>query len=154
MIFIIKTLMKIKITEGQANRIGILKEGLNPLIHFENLAKTKIELVNRLYVSVINSSIGEIMNNNIDISDINRLLSDIESEIYDGSKKATDYINMLPDEGLDVRADQAHDSVIDKITSLSLILMDLENLQDTSVKHKLLDSFKDTAPIDITDIQT
>ena len=145
--------MKIKITENQALRLNLLNENLNPLTQFENLCMIKIREVNKLFLKVTSISIGEILNNEIDISKINFELNKIEDDIRISNRKAYAFIDGLTEEDLDVRIDRADSNVINRLTSLQLITMDLETLQISAEEHKIIEQFGDVNPIDITNSQ-
>jgi hypothetical protein len=81
---------------------------------------------------------------------INDVLNKIESEVMRANKRAYAYIANLPEEDLDVRIDKAHDIVMDKLTPLQLITMDLEKLQLSTQQHDLTRPFNNVKPIDVT----
>jgi len=142
--------MKIKITEGQAKRMKLINEDTNPLSQFEQLCKIKIQEINKLYVRVINLTVAEIVNNEVNMSEIDRALNKISTALYEANKVAYRYIENLPEEDLDLVIDKAYDAVTDKLTSLEIIVMELETLQNKAEEHHLANSFSDTNPIDIT----
>jgi hypothetical protein len=142
--------MKIRITENQAKRLNLIKEDVNPLIKFEEYCKIKVKEINSLYNNMMMVSIGNIVNNEIDTGKLKNRLDEMESEMNDMNKRAYDYINNLPDGDLDLRIDRATDMVSNKLTSLQLIVMDLEKLQELIEEHNLTNSFSDIKPIDIT----
>jgi hypothetical protein len=144
---------KIKITEGQAKRLKLITENIDPLTEFEQLCKQKAEEVNKLYTHVTGFSIIEILTNQIDMAEISNRLDRIENEVSLGDRKAYAYINGLSEEDLDVRIDRAHDLVTDKLTPLQIITMDLEKLQLTSEEHNLTKAFGDIKSLDITGLQ-
>jgi hypothetical protein len=145
--------MKIKISESQAKRLQLIKEETNPLIGFEQFCKVKIQEINKLYTNISHVSIGEIVNHEIDMTKINNRLEEIETSLNEMNKKAYDYINNLPESDLDLRIDRASDSVSNKLTSLQLIIGDLEKIQKLVLDHNLGNSFSDIKPIDISNNQ-
>jgi len=142
--------MKIRITEEQAKRIKLINEDINQLIQFEEFCKRKIQEINTIYVKVINLTIAEVVNGEVDMVKIERILGSIGTSIHEANKVAYRYIEGLPEENLDLRIDKVYDAVTDKLTSLELIVMDLESLQSKAKEHHLSNSFSDTKPIDIT----
>lgn len=142
--------MKIRITEEQAKRIKLINEDTNPLTQFEHFCSLKIQEINKLYVRVINFNVAEIVNNEVNIGEISRVLSKMGTALYEANKVAYRYIETLPEEDLDLKIDNIYDAVTDKLTALELIIMDLETLQDKAEEHHLVKSFSDTKPLDIT----
>lgn len=145
--------MKIKITENQAKRLKLISEDSNPLSQFEHFCAVKVQEVNKLYGKIINITIAEIAQNEVSMKAINGVLDKIDQEIHVGNKRTYDYINNLPDEDLDLRIDRASSSVMDKLTPLQLISMDLEKLQEAIQERNLLAPFKDLKPLDISGLQ-
>ena len=145
--------MKIKITENQALRLKLLSEEINPLTQFEYLCRVKLGEVNKWYTKISSISIGELLNNEVDMSHINSLLNKIEDEIRSGNRKAYAFIEHEQEEDLDLRIDNAESSVMDKLTVLQLISMDLEKLQISSEEHGFTNRFSDVKPMDISDTQ-
>lgn len=145
---------KIIITESQAKRLNLITEDMNPLIQFEAYCKELLKEVNKQYVKVISLSIGEILNNEIDMADVNDYLNKIEDKLRVANKKTYSYIEALPENDLDLRVDNANDSVMIRLTSLQLITMDLEKIQSSSNEHNIKDSFGDVEPMDISGIQS
>ena len=147
--------MKIKITEDQAKRLNLINEDVNPLTQYEAFCKQMIEKVNKVYLHVTAISIAEILNNQVNMEEINSQLDKIESEVYNGSRRAYQYIANLPeDTDLDIRIDNANSLVMDKLTPLQLITMDLEKIQLSIEQHDITGPFKDVKPMDISDMQS
>lgn len=151
MIFIV---MKIKITENQAKRLKLINEDINPLTQYEAFCKQMVEKVNKMYLHISAISISEILNNQVSMEEINTQLNAMEREIANGGKRAYQYINNSQEEDLDVRIDNAENLVMDKLTPLQLITMDLEKLQLTIEQHNITAPFKDVKPMDISGIQS
>lgn len=145
--------MKIKISEGQANRLNLLKEELNPLTKFEHYCKVKSEELNKLYAKVSNIIIIEVLNGEVNIREIIDILDGIESSLYNGNTAAYKYIEQLPENELDVRIDDAQYYIDHKINSIQLILDSLERLSDSVDELKITQPFDDVKPIDITGMQ-
>ena len=145
--------MKIKITEVQAKRLGLISENADPLAQYEQYCQRMVEKVNDLYRQVINISIDDIIHNRVNMEEINKQLEAIDTVIHDGSRRAYAYIENLPEADLDIRIDKAQDLVNDRLTPLQLIVMDLEKLQMVSNDHNYTKVFSDIKPLDITDMQ-
>lgn len=141
---------KIKITEDQAIRLKILNEDANPLVKYELYCRKRAEEVDRCFVKVININIAEILHNEVNIREIYKYLSDIEDQVLSVEKQAYSHIAHMDGEDLDLVIDNATDLVTDKITSLQLIISDLEKIQELNEEHKLLKQFANVKPIDIT----
>ena len=144
---------RIKITEGQAKRLKLISENTDPLSSYEHFCKIKAQEVNRIYSRVIGITIAEIINNEVNISELNEMLNKIESEVSIGYRRAYHYIKNMPEADLDLRIDNASDIVMHKLTPLHSMVMDLEKLQDSSLESKVTKSFNDTKPLDITGLQ-
>lgn len=101
----------------------------------------KLQDVNHLYTKVSSISITDIVNKTVNMAEINSALYTIENEIRIGNRKAYAFIDGLSEEDLDIRIDRADDMVIGKLTSLQLLTMDLESLQNSCEEHKLAQQF-------------
>lgn len=146
--------MKIKITEDQAKRLNLINEDVNPLTQFEAYCKDKAQVINNLYLKVTAISINEILHGQINMEEINNQLDLIEDSVRNGTKRAYQYIQNLPETDLDIRIDNAEDIVLNKLHALQLITMDLEKLQLSTEQHNTLTPFKDVKPMDISGIQS
>lgn len=142
--------MKIKISEGQANRLNLLKEELNPLTKFEYYCKVKTEELNKLYAKVSNIIIIEVLNGEVNIKEIVGMVDEIETSLYKGNTAAYKYIEQLPDSNLDIRIDDAQYNIDQKINSIQLILDSLERLRDSVDELKITQPFDDVKPLDVT----
>ena len=143
--------MRIKITEEQLKRVKPrLNESVDVIAQFEQFCKAKVQEVNKLYNRVIGLSVAEVINGEINISEIEKYLGNLENSVLDADKKAYQHIAGLPEQDLDLRIDKAYSFIGDKITSLNLILNGLERLQSVCEEHNLGKSFSDVAPLDIT----
>lgn len=145
--------MKIKITENQAKRLGLINENIDPLTQYEDYCKKMVERVNAIYRQVINVTIDDLVHNKVNMEEINKQLDAIDMGIGEGSRKAYAYIENKPESDLDIRIDKAHDLVNDRLTPLQLITMDLERLQSANTSHNYVKVFSDIKPLDITGIQ-
>jgi hypothetical protein len=134
--------MKIKLTESQAKRLKLINENYDEISRFEEFCETKVKLVDKYYVRVSFITIAEILNKEVNFEVINEELNAIEREISQASEIANDYVESLSEE-LFYRVRNAEHKVMDKLTSLQLITMDLETLQSTINKHNLSKPFKD-----------
>lgn len=142
--------MKIKITEGQATRLKLINEDVNMVAKFEEFCNAKIQEINNLFVSVSNISVIEIIGNEIGLSKIYKRLNIIENKVMLAERETYASIDEASEENLDLRIDRAYDSVTAKLSSLQLIVMELEKLQELSNEHNLKKSFDDIKPIDVT----
>lgn len=146
--------MKIKITEQQALRLKLVTEqDVNPLVQYEHFSEKMVGTVNKMYQQVSNIVLDDILNSRVNIEEINKALYSIEKAMHDGSQKAYNYINQLPESDLDIRIDNAYSRVMDKVNSLQLVTLDLQTIQETSLKHKIPNAFPEAKPLDITDMQ-
>ena len=142
---------KIKITEEQAKRLKLIDEGIDPLTQFEEFAKARVNEINLLYGKVINLTTAEVINHEIDMTEIWKHLSNIGTALHAKNKIAYNFIVNSPEsDELDARIDIAYDSVSNKLTALELIVTNLETLQDEAEEHKLSSVFQDVKPMEIT----
>ena len=144
---------KIKITEAQAKRLKLISENSDELARFEHYCTLKAEDVNKFYVRISHITIAEILNNEVNMENITSMLNALEREISQASKKAYDYVEQLSDDELYDRVRKAEDKVMDKLTSLQLVTMDLEKVQLLVKEHNLTKPFYDIKSMDITDLQ-
>lgn len=86
----------------------------------------------------------------VNLDGLEKHLSHIEDELSQANTNAYNVINNLPEADLDMRIDRAYSQVSDKLSSLSLILLSLEKIQNYEKEHNLSKSFSDAKPIDIT----
>lgn len=142
--------MKVRITESQAKRLNFINEDTDMVSQFEQYCKVKVQELNNIYVKVSNLTIIDIFENSVNFGELYNYVSNIENKLLEAEKRTYDYINNLPENDLDIRIDNAYSSVGDKLTSIQLIIMDLEKLQNLNAEHKLKDSFNDIKPIDIS----
>jgi hypothetical protein len=142
--------MKVRITESQAKRLNLINEDTDMVSQFEQYCKVKVQELNNIYTKISNLSIIDIFENSVNFGELYNYVSNIENKLLEAEKRTYDYINNLPDNDLDTRIDNAYSSVGDKLTSIQLIIMELEKLQNLNTEHKLKDSFNDVKPIDIS----
>jgi len=143
--------MKIKITEGQANRLKLINEDVSVIAKFEEFCNAKVKELNALYINIGMISIVEILNNEISLAKISKRLDAIDSALMDGDRRAYSVITDANEgENLDIRIDNAHHLVSQKLRPLQMIVLDLEKLQELSNEHELNKPFSDVKPIDIT----
>ncbi len=144
---------KLIITESQFEKVRFLKENTDIIAKFEALCNKNIAELNKLYSKVTNISISEIIEGRVNIDGITQYLNNLEDNLNKANNTAYSVINNLPDADLDLKIDAAHSRVSDKISSLNLILLSLEQIQKYEKEHKLSKSFGDVQPIDITGTQ-
>ena len=142
--------MKVRITESQAKRLNFINEDTDMVSQFEQYCKVKVQEVNNIYVKVSNLTIIDIFENSVNFGELYNYVNNIENKLLEAEKRTYDYINNLPENDLDSRIDNAYSSVGDKLTSIQLIIMELEKLQNLNSEHKLKDTFNDVKPIDIS----
>lgn len=144
---------RIKITEAQAKRLNLISENTDPISSFEHFCRIKAQEVDRLYSKLTVMSIGEIINNEVNVAKLTEMLDKIESEVRAGSRMSYQHIKNMPEDNSDLRIDDAEDLVMDKLTPLQLFVMDLERLQNSIDDSRLTTSFNDINPLDITGLQ-
>ncbi len=135
--------MKIRITEAQAKRLNLLKEASNPYEAVLEYSKNATEKLDFIYNKVKQTTIEDILSGGVNIDGLRDMVDEIESGIKPLYSRGYEYINNLPEEGLDANLDDADWVVSDKASALSLILGQMDNLHELNIKHKLSKSFKD-----------
>ena len=141
---------KIILTESQFEKIKLLKENTDVIAKFEALCAKKVEALNKLYSKISNISVIEIIQGVVDIDGLTAYLNRLEDELNKANRNAYSIVNNLPESDLDLKIDNATSRVSDKISSLNLILLSLEQIQKYEREHKLSKSFEDAKPLDIT----
>lgn len=145
--------MKIRITESQAKRIGVLKEheGRDPFARFISVAKSLVGEINNLYSKTIALSLEEVIQSDI-IAQLQNKVNQIDSyrhKLYDEAYK---YINNLPendDSSLDMQLDDASSGVSSKAMVLDDILTALKGVKDSYEEKEASRVFGDVKPIEI-----
>lgn len=148
---------KIKITEDQAKRLKLINENTEPVIKFETFCEKLNAEIDKLYLNVTNLSVSDILSNNPNINTLQGILNNYDDYLYSNKMKAQNFINSLPEDqlhSLDLRIDNVNSKVSNKISSLSIILSDLEKLQTANETHDLSGQFKNVKPMDISNIQS
>ena len=144
--------MKIKITENQFSKIRILAEQDEYMNKYREFCAEKIQEVNKIYSKVINSSIADFLEMNLNAKDLNNLIDKIENAVNameSNMLRLWDNQSINGNENLDIEIENIASSVSDKISSLILILNPLEKLQDYEVEHNLTQKFDDVKPIEV-----
>lgn len=141
---------KIILTESQFEKIKVLKENTDVITKFEALCAKKVEALNKLYSKINNISVIEIIQGVVDIEGLTAYLNRLEDDLNKANRNAYSIVNNLPESDLDLKIDNATSKVSDKIASLNLILLSLEQIQKYEKEHNLSKSFEDAKPIDIT----
>ena len=73
--------MKIRITENQYSKIRLVLEQEEYLSQFKSFCAQKVQEVNKLYSSVINASVSDIVSGSINIDQIQKALDKIENDV-------------------------------------------------------------------------
>jgi len=135
--------MKIRITEAQAKRLNLLNEASNPYEAVLEYSKTASEKLNFIYNKLKQATVEDILTGSVNLEGLRDMVDEIERGMKPLYNRGYEYINNLPDEGLDSALDDADWVVSDKASALALILNDLDTLSETNITHKLSKSFKD-----------
>ncbi len=145
--------MRIRITETQAKKLNILKENTDPISLFEQFCATKIQEVNGIYNKLVATNVMDILTMDINMRQVVKHINNIEDSLYNTEKKITNFIESLPEDEyieLENKIYSASKALSHKISSLLLIAMDLEKLQENSQDHNLPEEFSDIKSLDIT----
>ncbi len=145
--------MKVKLTETQFNVIKLIKEAEDAFEMYKKLCSDSLKKVNDYYLKIANSSISEFLDMSINADGLNSELSKIEDNIYNMEKKMLNmYESGMIGQGIEDFEDTIENmasSVVDRITSLSIMLNYLDELQYKNKEYNLTRHFKNVKPLDI-----
>ena len=143
--------MKIKITENQYSKIRLILEQEEYLTQFKNFCNQKVQEVNKIYSSVINVSVSEIISGKVNIEQMQKLLDKIENDV-DVARRNIENLwdqNLIGNENddFDLVIWDIADQVTNKINPLSMILYGLADAQEKA--GNVLAQFKDVKPVEV-----
>lgn len=143
--------MKIRITENQYSKIRLVLEQEEYLSQFKSFCAQKVQEVNKLYSSVINASVLDIVSGSINIDQIQKALDKIENDV-DVARRNIENLwdqNLIggEDDNFDLEIWDIAETVTNKINPLSLIVMGLAEVQEKA--ESLMSQFGDVKPIEI-----
>jgi DNA repair ATPase RecN len=153
--------MKIKITESQLSMIKKLREEANDFETtfqtYNNFCLKKAKELDAIYAKLINESIGNILNNNINVKEISDMVQNIYDQLYPAYKKITNMLELRFDDEddelelyeYDNKIIYANNYVEKKSNALEFILELMKKLQDEDDEHNIKEPFKNIKPIDI-----
>ena len=139
--------MKIKITESQYNTIKLIKEDTDELAKFKKLCDDKVAELDKIYSKITFESVSDLLSMNLNMKELNRLVSRIEDVVYRAEKYLSNVYQGKED--VELWLSDTADVVNDKATSLTLILNKLEELQDYEEEHNLTSRFSNVKPREI-----
>jgi len=145
--------MRLKITENQHSKIKLIVEQEDYMIRYEKTCKQKGEELDKIYNKIINLSIDDILNMQLNVEQTINIVNKIESFINNAED------NMLRvwqskliggnDENFDLKINNISQIALDKSASLLLMLEPIEELQRIQKSHKITNDFASVKSIDI-----
>jgi hypothetical protein len=144
--------MKIKITEGQAKRLNLLKESNEDPIGVLQRNTLRLEpVLSKIFNELTNLTVSEIQGTNFD--NITSVISEIEEKTRLLERYANDYINSQSEEDnweLENRLTDASYEFNKKLTIIEDLNYKLSNLKEFMEENDIMSKFP---PLDITNIQ-
>jgi DNA repair ATPase RecN len=153
--------MKIKITESQLSMIKKLREEANDFETtfqtYNNFCLEKAKELDAIYRKLINESIGNVLNKEVNLKEISDMVQKIYDQLYPAYKKITNMLGLKFDDEddelelyeYDNKIMNANDYVEKKSNALNFILEHMEKLQDEDDEHNIKEPFKNIKPIEI-----
>jgi DNA repair ATPase RecN len=153
--------MKIKITESQLSMIKKLREEANDFEStfqtYNNFCLEKAKELDAIYRKLINESIGNVLNKEVNVKEISDMVQKIYDQLYPAYKKITNMLELRFDDEedelelyeYDNKIFYANNYVEKKSNALNFILDHMEKLQDEDDEHNVKEPFKNIKPIDI-----
>ncbi len=143
--------MRIRITEDQANRLNILNNGDDPIKLLNQYTKLKMDIVDNIYNTLVNLSVSELMNSELNLEGYEDIISGIEVGINKYKENAFNFIGH-DDEKEEQRreADIIPYDLERKISGLDSMLSTLDRTMSALEDNEYLRLFKGNKPIDIT----
>lgn len=143
--------MKIKITENQYSKIRLILEQEEYLTQFKTFCAEKVQEVTKMYSSIINVSVADIISGSINISQLQKSLDKIENDV-DIARRNVENLwdqNLIggDDEDFDLIIWNIAESVTNKLNPLSIILNGLAEIQEKS--ENITSEFSDVKPIEV-----
>lgn len=145
--------MKIKITENQHSKIKLIVEQEEYMLRYEKLCKQKGEELNRIYSKIINLSIDDILNMQLNVEQTINIVKKIESEVDNAETNMIKFWDSKligdDDENFDLKINNISLIALDKSASLLNILGPIEELQRIQKSRKITNDFPDVKSVSI-----
>jgi hypothetical protein len=139
--------MKIRITENQYTKMRLILEQTELINQFKNFCDTKVNEINKIYSSVSNVTVSDVLSNKINLLAMQNTVQKIEDSVYGASEKVKNQIDLNMLDQLEGEILDISDTVTSKIAPLFLILESLIEIQQK--QDYTLKLFSDVKPIEI-----
>lgn len=147
--------MKIILTEKQLGLLKLITENEDVINQFTNKINMINNTLNKLYTDINFISIAELLNGEVNISNFNDRLDNIEDAYYKLSKDMEKYFKSFGDDAYFDKWVSIHDNLdninhknYDKSNVISSILMNLDSLVSNNENNKEL--FSDIKSINLS----
>lgn len=143
--------MRIRITEGQANRLNILNNGDNPVKLLNQYTKLKMDVIDSIYEMISNLSISELISSDLNIDKYMDIFDGIEIGINKYKENAFNFIGHDDEKEEERReADIISYDLERKISGLSGLVNILSRVKNELGENEYLRMFNGNEPLDVT----
>jgi hypothetical protein len=145
--------MKLIVTENQFSKIKLVKESQEYTERYKQFCSEMSNEVDKIYNKIMGLTLDELLRNDSLVNDLYKKVSKIENDVYSAEKNMTS----LWDKGLiepdndefDMFIDDVANTVTDKLSPLTSLIMDLERLKNDVDDNNFFERFKHIKPIQI-----
>jgi predicted component of type VI protein secretion system len=148
--------MKIILTESQLEMLRLIKENEDAISKFEARLNLITKQLNNVYNKIMFINISELLNNEPDVSELLKFVEQLDESNYNIDSEVTKYFDSFDESVYKEKFEPIHSNLekiyynnSDKMNVISTILMNLEDLVNSSAKNKYRDVFSDIKDINI-----
>jgi predicted component of type VI protein secretion system len=148
--------MKIILTESQLEMLRLIKENEDAISKFEARLNLITKQLNNVYNKIMFINISELLNNEPDVSELLKFVEQLDESNYNIDSEMTKYFDSFDESVYKEKFEAIHSNLekiyynnSDKMNVISTILMNLEDLVNSSAKNKYMDVFSDIKDINI-----
>jgi predicted component of type VI protein secretion system len=148
--------MKIILTESQLEMLRLIKEIEDAISKFEARLNLITKQLNNVYNKIMFINISELLNNEPDVSELLKFVEEKDESNYNIDSEMTKYFDSINKSVYKKKFEPIHKNLetiyynnSDKMNVISTILMNLEDLVNSSAKNKYRDVFSDIKDINI-----
>jgi predicted component of type VI protein secretion system len=148
--------MKIILTESQLEMLRLIKEIEDAISKFEARLNLITKQLNNVYNKIMFINISELLNNEPDVSELLKFVEQLDESNFNINSEMTKYFKSINKSLYKEKFEAIHSNLekiyynnSDKMNVISTILMNLEDLVNSSAKNKYRDVFSDIKDINI-----
>jgi len=148
--------MKIILTESQLEMLRLIKENEDTISKFEARLNLITKQLNNVYNKIMFINISELLNNEPDVSELLKFVEQLDESNYNIDSEMTKYFDSFDESVYKEKFETIHSNLekiyynnSDKMNVISTILMNLEDLVNSSAKNKYRGVFSDIKDINI-----